>query len=121
MCPQQGAVAKVKCIVHSPGWVVAWNIECREVVVVVFNLAAGNNLIARPGKDILYAVHSLSYWVQATECRLAARQCHVYSIRREGLRQFLLLQLVPAPFDVLLQCNLGFINQGTNLRAFCGV
>ena len=74
---QQVPVTEVEGVVHGAGRVVRRNVEGFEVVVVVFDLVAAKDRIARAFEDLLNAIQRLRDGMEPAERRRSARQRHV--------------------------------------------
>ena len=70
---QQGAGIKIEGIMHSPGGMVARNVESFEVMVVVFNFRALLYGVAGAGKEVFDTLESSGNRVQSTKILTATR------------------------------------------------
>ena len=74
---QQHVGIEIKRVVHRTRRVMPWNIQCFEVVVIVFDLRAFRDAIANMAEELLDPLQSAGHWMQSAGRLTAPRQGYV--------------------------------------------
>ena len=101
MRSQDVAAFEVEGIPHRSGWMMRRQVECFEVVIVVFDLRARHDPVAGTEEDVLDPPHRLRNRMQASRVLATAGQRHVDDIFAESSGELLRRQRRSARFDCL--------------------
>ena len=106
----------VERIVHRARGMVRGNIECFEVVIIVFDFRTFLDLIANPNEKILDPVERLGDGMQAADFPIAARQGHVDGFGGKAPLDIGRGETLPARLDPFLHRSLGLVDARARRR-----
>src|SRR6266850_7759696 len=118
MCAQQPPVGEVKGIVHRARRMTGRDVECFEIMEVVFDLGPGGHIEAGTAKQLLDPQPCLGYRMQATALLAASGQSDIDPARREFALDLGLLERSTPRIECALHTLLRVVDSLPGRRTF---